>query len=37
MELERIVRTETDVESILEEIRKRIPFVGEEKGVVRQR
>ena len=37
VELERIISTQADVKSHLEEVRQWIPLVGEEKGIVTQR
>ncbi len=37
MELERVVRTEADVEAGAEKVRERVAFVRQEEGVVRER
>ena len=37
MELERVVRTEADVEAGAEKVRERVAFVREEEGIVRER
>jgi hypothetical protein len=37
VELERVVRTEADVEAGAEKVRERVAFVREEEGIVRER
>ena len=37
VELQRIIRAQTDVEPRLEEVRQRVALVGEEEGVVAER
>lgn len=37
MELQRIIRTQTDVESHLEEVGERVAFVSQKQGIIAER
>lgn len=37
MELQWIIRTQANIQTSLEKIRKRVPFVGQEERIIRKR